>query len=122
MELEKFTANCAKSAQFAHPHHESRKIHAICTNFPRFSVPTSKIAKINGNSRFGQITQNSPAIFRFGPQKMELPKFTANCTKSAQFAHRHHKSCEIHAICTNFPRFSVPMGRIVKFRDIRVPL
>ena len=122
MELSKFTANCAKSAQFAHPHRESRKIHAICANFLRFSVPTSKIAKISGNSRFGQITRNSPPIFQFGTRKMELPKFTANCTKSAQFAHRHHKSCKIHAICTNFPRFSVPTGRIVKFRDIRVPL
>ena len=122
MELSKFTANCAKSAQFAHPNCESREIHAICTNFLRFSVPTGKIAKISGNSRFWQITQNSLAIFQFGPRKMELPKFTANCTKSAQFAHRHHKSCKIRAICTNFPRFSVPTGRIVKFHDIHVPL
>ena len=122
MELSKFTANCAKSAQFAHPNCESREIRAICANFLRFSVPMGKIAKISGNSRFGQITQNSPAIFQFGQQKMELPKFTANCTKSAQFAHCHHKSREICAICTNFPRFSVPTGRIVKFRDIRVPL
>ena len=89
MELPKFTANCAKSAQFAHCHHKSRKIHAICVNFRRFSVPTSKIAKISGNSRFGQITQILLAIFRFGPWKMELSKFTANCPKSAQFAHCH---------------------------------
>ena len=82
----------------------------------------SKIGKISGNLRFGQITQILLAIFRFGPWKMELPKFTANCTKSAQFAHCHRKSCKIHAICINFPRFFVPMGRIVKFRDIRVPL
>ena len=119
MELSKFTTNCAKSAQFAHPNCESR---AICANFLRFSVPMSKIAKISGNSCFGQITQNLLAIFQFGPWKMELPKFTANCAKSAQFAHRHCKSREIHAICANFPKFSVPMGRIVKFRDIRVPL
>ena len=122
MELPKFTANCAKSAQFAHCHHKSHKIHAICINFPRFSVPMSKIAKISGNLHFGQITQISPAIFRFGPRKMELPKFTANCAKSAQFAHCHHKSCKIHTICINFPRFSVSTGRIVKFHDIRVPL
>ena len=122
MELSKFTANCTKSAQFAHRHHKSCGIRAICANFLRFSVPTGKIAKISGNLHFGQITQNSPGIFQFGPRKMELPKFTANCTKSAQFAHCHRKSCEIHAICTNFPRFSVPTGRIVKFRDIRVPL
>ena len=122
MELSKFTANCTKSAQFAHSNCESCKIRAICTNFPRFSVPMSKIAKISGNSRFGQITQNLPAIFRFRPQKMELPKFTANCPKSAQFAHHHCKSCEICTICANFPRFSVPTGRIVKFPDIRVPL
>ena len=122
MELPKFTANCAKSAQFAHCHCKSRKIHAICINFLRFSVPMSKIAKISGNLHFGQITQISPAIFQFGPWKMELPKFTANRAKSAQFAHCHHKSCKIRAICVNFPRFSVPTGRIVKFRDIRVPL
>ena len=122
MELPTFTANCAKSAQFAHCHHKSCKIHMICINFPRFSVPTSKIAKISGNSCFGQITQISPAIFQFRPRKMELPKFTANCAKSAQFAHCHCKSRKIRAICINFPRFSVPMGRIVKFHDIRVPL
>ena len=114
MELSKFTANCTKSAQFAHPNCESREIRSICANFPRFSVPTSKIAKISGNSCFGQITQNLPAIFQFGPRKMELPKFTTNCAKSAQFAHRHHKSHEIHAICTNFLRFSVPTGKIAK--------
>ena len=117
--LPRGTANCAKSAQFAHCH---RKIHPICVNFLRFSVPMSKIAKISGNSCFGQITQISPAIFRFRPRKMELPKFTANCAKSAQFAHCHRKSHKIHAICINFPRFSVPTGRIVKFRDISVPL
>ena len=122
MELPQFTANCTKSAQFAHCHRKSRKIRAICINFPGFSVPTSKIAKISGNLHFGQITQISPAVFRFGPWKTELPKFTANCTKSAQFAHCHHKSHKIRAICVNFPRFSVPTGRIVKFRDICVPL
>ena len=122
MELPKFTANCTKSAQFAHCHYKSRKIHTICINFPRFSVPTSKIAKISGNSHFGQITQILLAIFRFGPRKMELPKFTANCAKSAQFAYCHGKSHKIRTICINFPRFSVPTGRIVKFRDIRVPL
>ena len=114
MELPKFTANCTKSAQFAHCHHKSCKIHAICINFPGFSVPMRKIAKINGNSRFGQITQISPPIFQFGPWKMELPKFTANCTKSAQFAHCHRKSRKICAICINFPRFSVPMSKIAK--------
>ena len=118
MELSKFTANCTKSAQFAHCHCESHKIRAICVNFPRFSVPMGKIAKISGKSCFGQITQNLPAIFRFGPRKMELPKFTANCAKSAQFAHRHCKSCKIRTICTNFPRFSVPMGKIAKIRAI----
>ena len=122
MELPKFTANCTKSAQFAHCHCKSCKICAICANFPRFSVPMGKIAKISGNLCSGQIMQNLPAIFQFGPRKMELPKFTANCAKSAQFADRHHKSHEICAICTNFPRFSVPTGRIVKFRDICVPL
>ena len=121
IELPKFTANCAKSAQFAHCQCKSRKIRTICINFPRFSVPTSKIAKISGNSRFG-LTQISPGIFQFGPWKMEVPKFTANCAKSAQFAHCHHKSRKICAICVNFPRFSVPMGRIVKFRNICVPL
>ena len=114
MELPKFTANCAKSAQFVHCHRKSRKIRIICVNFLRFSVPMSRIAKISGNSCFGQITQISPAIFQFRPRRMELPKFTANCTKSAQFAHCHHKSHKIHAICINFPRFSVPMSKIAK--------
>ena len=114
MEFPKFTANCAKSAQFAHCRRKSRKIHAICVNFTRFSVPTSKIAKIRGNSCFGQITQISPAIFRFAPRKMEFPKFTANCAKSAQFAHCRRKSLKIRAVCVNFPRFSVPTSKIAK--------
>ena len=63
--------------------------------------------------------QNSPPIFQFGPQKMELSKFTANCAKSAQFAHPNCESREIRAICANFPRFSVPMGKIAKISAIR---
>ena len=33
METSNFTANCAKSAQFANPHSESREISAIHANF-----------------------------------------------------------------------------------------
>ena len=33
METSNFTANCAKSAQFANPHSESREISAIQANF-----------------------------------------------------------------------------------------
>ena len=47
MELSKFTANCAKFTQFAHPCPESREIHAIHINFLRFSVPTGKTVKIH---------------------------------------------------------------------------
>ena len=32
------------------------------------------------------------------------------------------KSCEIHAFCANFPRFSVPTSEIVKFHDICILL
>ena len=53
---------------------------------------------------------------------MKFPKFTANCAKSAQFAHCRRKSRKIRAVCVNFPWFSLSMGRIVKFRDIYVPL
>ena len=49
-----------------------------------------------------QIMRNSPAIFRFGPRVMETPTFTANCTKSAQFANPHSESREIRAIHANF--------------------
>ena len=38
MELSKFTANCAQSAQFAHPCPESCEIRAIHADFPGFSV------------------------------------------------------------------------------------
>ena len=50
---------------------------------------------------FQQITQNSPAIFRFGPREMETSNFTANCTKSAQFTNQHSESREISAIHAN---------------------
>ena len=51
---------------------------------------------------FWQITQDSPTIFRFGLREMETPNFTANCTKSAQFASPHGKSHKISAIHANF--------------------
>ena len=46
MELSKFTANCAKSAQFTDPCPELREIHALRANFSRFCIPSGKIAKI----------------------------------------------------------------------------
>ena len=46
MELSKFTANCAKSAQFANPCPELSEIHALRTNFSKFCIPSSIIAKI----------------------------------------------------------------------------
>ena len=51
---------------------------------------------------FWQITQNSPTIFQFELQEMENQNFTANCTKSTQFASPHDESREISAIPTNF--------------------
>ena len=43
MELSKFTANCAKSTQFADPCPELREIRA---RFSRFCIPSGKIVKI----------------------------------------------------------------------------
>ena len=51
---------------------------------------------------FWQIMQNSPTIFQFGPQEMEISSFTANCAKFAQFANQHSESREIGAIHANF--------------------
>ena len=51
---------------------------------------------------FRQITRNSPTIFRFEQREMEPSKFTANCTKIAQFATPSHKSREIRAILVKF--------------------
>ena len=47
MELSKFTANCAKSAQFADPCPELREIHTLRTNFSRFYIPSAKIHAIH---------------------------------------------------------------------------
>ena len=44
---------------------------------------------------FQQITWNSPTIFQFGPREMETLNFTANCTKSTQFANPLSESHEI---------------------------
>ena len=71
---------------------------------------------------FGKLCKICQPFFHFRPREMELSKFTANCAKSAQFAHPCCESRKIHAICTNFPRFSVPMGKIVKIHDVRIPL
>ena len=46
MELSKFTANCAKSTQFADPCPELREIHTLHATFSKFCIPGSKIAKI----------------------------------------------------------------------------
>ena len=46
MELSKFTANCAKSTQFADPHPELREIHALHAHFSWFYIPSGKIAEI----------------------------------------------------------------------------
>ena len=46
MELSKFTANCAKSTQFANPCPELCKIRALHANFSWFYIPSGKIAKI----------------------------------------------------------------------------
>ena len=51
---------------------------------------------------FWQITQNSLTIFQFGLREMETSNFTANCTKSTQFANPHSESREISAIHANF--------------------
>ena len=50
---------------------------------------------------FWQITRNLLTIFQFGPRKMETLKFTANCTKSAQFANLLSESHEISVIQAN---------------------
>ena len=54
--------------------------------------------KIFQNPPFWQITQNSPAIFRFEPREMKPSNFTANCVKITQFATHNNESCKIHAI------------------------
>ena len=51
---------------------------------------------------------------------MELSKFTANCTKSAQFAYPCPELCEIHALRAHFSRFCIPSGKIAKIPAIRI--
>ena len=51
---------------------------------------------------------------------MELSKFTANCTKSAQFADPCPELCKICAMHANFSMFSIPTAKIVKIHAIRV--
>ena len=53
---------------------------------------------------------------------MELSKFTANCTKSAQFTDpcpELHEICALHA---HFSRFCIPSGKIVKIHAIHIIL
>ena len=57
---------------------------------------------------FRQITRNSPTIFRFEQREMEPSKFTANCTKIAQFATPSHESREICAILVKFYQSLLP--------------
>ena len=53
---------------------------------------------------------------------MELSKFTANCTKSAQFTDPCPELCEICALHANFSRFCIPSGKIARIRAIRIIL
>ena len=78
--------NDAKSAPFAY---------MVKTKNP--CIPPKVVKK----PMFWQITRNSPTIFLFGPREMETPNFTANYTKSAQFANPYSESrkiSQIHAI------------------------
>ena len=50
--------------------------------------------------RFGKLREIHRPFFNLDHKKGNL-KFTANCTKSAQFANLLHESCEISAIRTN---------------------
>ena len=118
MELPKFTANCTKSAQFAHCHCKSRKIRAICINFPRFSVPTSKIAKISGNSRLGKLRKfhwpfsnshhgkwNFQNLQQIAQNLLNLLTITANHTKFVQFASISQGSLYPRVELSNFAIF-----------------
>ena len=58
--------------------------------------------KVVKKPTFWQIMRNSPTIFRFGPQEMETPNFTANWAKSTQYANPHSESHKISAIHANF--------------------
>ena len=78
MELSKFTANRAKSAQFTHPHPKSREIHAFHGNFPRFSVPTSEIVKFHDICVFLYFCR-----FRALHTCWEATQATVNSAKSA---------------------------------------
>ena len=51
---------------------------------------------------------------------MELSKFTANCTKSTQFADPCPELREIHALRAHFSRFFIPSGKIAKIHAIHV--
>ena len=70
MELSKFTVNCAKSAQFADPCPELRKIHALHAHFSRFCIPSGKIRAIHvmfNSCRFHMIHTigNNPGYSEF---------------------------------------------------------
>ena len=99
MELSKFTANCTKSAQFAHPNCESREIHAICANFQGSLYPWAKLPKlaaIHTLGKLGKICQafsnsdhgkwNSQNLQQIVQNLLNLPTVTTNHTKFAQFA------------------------------------
>ena len=112
------------------------KLHKICSicplspqimqnscnlhQFPKvLCVPMSKIAKISGNLRFGQITQISPAIFsdsdhgKWNSQNLQqiaqnllnLPTVTANHAKFAQFASISQGSLYPRVELSNFAIF-----------------
>ena len=47
-------------------------------------------------------SQKAHIFGKFELRKMEIPNFTANCAKSAQFANPHSESREISLIRANF--------------------
>ena len=53
---------------------------------------------------------------------MELSKFTANCTKSAQLANPCPELREICTFRTHFSRFCIPSGKTVKIHAIHMIL
>ena len=94
MELSKFTANCAKSAQFAHCHHKSHKFASISRGslYPQAKLP--KLAAIHALGKLHEIHHpfsnsdhrkwNSQNLQQIAQNLLNLPTLTVNHTKFVQ--------------------------------------
>ena len=102
MELSKFTANCAKSAQLANPCPELREICALHAHFSRFFADFAQFTLL-------EITQATANSAKFALYLLICNNFIILTLVRQDPAPCLSKSCEIHNLKLQFAKYQLCM-------------